>query len=300
MGGNPAPAPAPAAAAPAAPAAPSASDFGIDDAQAAPAAPEEQPFDKEPFNAGVEADEETDPKKFIEQLSGKLGQSLRKYSDQQGQPDFQLEKFAVNSVLSATHTSEMDPKDQKDIINKVEGAGKGDEHMNNAEPTDMPTEPAAEPSQEDLPAENEMILHEVELDDIKAERLIALYDKGDIDIKRYLLRKLSYMDLSDEDDVQSGEQNKLKNRTDFLECLEDHVDEEDLRDLFNELREDGINIPSSNVEENFMLKNPKKNNMFQEGSNDILEQKPCQAGYKQLGMKEKNGRQVPNCIPIKK
>ena len=79
----------------------------------------DKPFDDEPFDAGVEADEESDPKKFIQQLTGKLGQSLRKYNEEQGQPDFELEKFAINSLLSATHTSEMDAEDQKDIINKV-------------------------------------------------------------------------------------------------------------------------------------------------------------------------------------
>jgi hypothetical protein len=26
---------------------------------------------------------------------------------------------------------------------------------------------------------------------------------------------------------------------------------------------------------------------------------PCWKGYKQVGMKEKNGKQVPNCVPIK-
>ena len=29
-------------------------------------------------------------------------------------------------------------------------------------------------------------------------------------------------------------------------------------------------------------------------------QKACWAGYKQVGMKDKNGKQVPNCVPIKK
>lgn len=29
-------------------------------------------------------------------------------------------------------------------------------------------------------------------------------------------------------------------------------------------------------------------------------QKACWSGYKQDGMKEKDGRQVPNCVPIKK
>ena len=69
---------------------------------------DDKPFDDEPFDAGVEADEESDPKKFIQQLTGKLGQSLRRYNEEQGQPDFELEKFAINSLLSATHTAEMD------------------------------------------------------------------------------------------------------------------------------------------------------------------------------------------------
>ena len=97
-------------------------DFGGDE-DAAPAPADDKPFDDEPFDAGVEADEETDPKKFIEQLTGKLGQSLRKYNEEQGQPDFDLEKFVINSILSATHTAEMDEEDRKDIIKKVNTAG---------------------------------------------------------------------------------------------------------------------------------------------------------------------------------
>jgi hypothetical protein len=101
--------------------------------------PSDKPFDdKEPFDAGVEANEETDPKKFIEQLSGKIGQSLRKFTETQGQPDFELEKFAINSLLSATHTSEMDDNDKNDIIKKVNTAGNdskepdmGDNNNNN-------------------------------------------------------------------------------------------------------------------------------------------------------------------------
>ena len=27
---------------------------------------------------------------------------------------------------------------------------------------------------------------------------------------------------------------------------------------------------------------------------------PCWKGYKQIGTKEKNGREVPNCVPIKR
>lgn len=31
----------------------------------------------------------------------------------------------------------------------------------------------------------------------------------------------------------------------------------------------------------------------------LLEQDPCWKNYRQLGMKKKNGKEVPNCIPIK-
>lgn len=115
LAGSKEPAPAPIDDAP-----PADAGFGGEDAQPSS---DEKPFDAEPFDAGVEADEESDPKKFIEQLTGKLGQSLRKYNEDQGQPDFELEKFAINSLLSATHTAEMDQNDQDDIIKKVKTAG---------------------------------------------------------------------------------------------------------------------------------------------------------------------------------
>jgi hypothetical protein len=30
----------------------------------------------------------------------------------------------------------------------------------------------------------------------------------------------------------------------------------------------------------------------------ITEKSPCWKGYKQIGMKDKNGREVPNCVPF--
>jgi hypothetical protein len=103
-------------------------DFGDSEDGGEEPTNDDKPFDDEPFDAGVDADEETDPKKFIEQLTGKLGQSLRKYTEEQGQPDFDLEKFAINSLLSATHTSEMDNEDRKDIIKKINTAGNGEDN----------------------------------------------------------------------------------------------------------------------------------------------------------------------------
>jgi hypothetical protein len=113
---------------------------GADDS--APA--DDKPFEDQPFDAGVEADEDSDPKKFIQQLAGKLGTSMRKYAETQGQPDLELDKFAVNSVISAAHTADMDPQDQEDIIKKVKSSGQGDD---NAE--DVPTDNA-----EDVPTDD--------------------------------------------------------------------------------------------------------------------------------------------------
>jgi len=87
---------------------------------------DDKPFNDQKFDAGVQADEESDPKKFIQQLTGKLGQSLRKYNDKNGTPDFELEKFVLNSTISATHSGDMSEADREDIVKKLEDSGKGD------------------------------------------------------------------------------------------------------------------------------------------------------------------------------
>jgi hypothetical protein len=91
---------------------------------------DDKPFDDTPFDAGVEADEDEDPEKYIQQLSGKLGTTLRKYTEDKGSPDFDLEKFAINSVISATHTAEMDDEDQKDTIKKIKSSGGKEKDVN--------------------------------------------------------------------------------------------------------------------------------------------------------------------------
>ncbi len=155
--------------------------------------PDDKPYDDEPFDAGVEADEDTDPQKYIEQLSGKLGQSLRQFTEDNGQPDFDLEKFAINSVISATHTAEMDEQDQKDIINKVKSSGNKDD--------------------------------EKSFDSSKSE------DLDDID----------NFDGENSDNGDSGSDD-----LDFSEELDENMDN--------------------------LFVNPKKNNMFQPHSNDILDE----------------------------
>lgn len=192
-------------------------DMGGASAVDAGAPVDDKPFDNEPFDAGVEADEATDPKKYIEQLTGKLGQSLRKYNDGQGHPDFELEKFAINSLLSATHTAEMDEEDKNDIIKKVNTSGDDGGEAKNSEEMNDP-----------------------DMDDMGGEE----------------------------------------------PSMDEPVDD------------DGLN------EGNDMEFRAKKCSMFApKGSpeymeeNDLTESKPCWSGYKQVGMKNKNGKEVPNCVP---
>ena len=174
----------------------------------------DKPFDDEPFDAGVETSEESDPKKFIEQLTGKLGQSLRKYNEQQGQPDFELEKFAINSLLSASHTSEMDQNDQDDIIKKVKTAGNDD---NEGDSKDM---------------------------------------GNDVDSN------------SDDTNPDNGDNSGFD---------ENPMDQNDGEDELNETKsqveiENPLLYPDGWKEMDGIFMNPKKNNMFQPGSNDKLKE----------------------------
>ena len=50
--------------------------------------------------------------------------------------------------------------------------------------------------------------------------------------------------------------------------------------------------------ENCMSKSYESDNEDEDKWDNI--QKACWSGYKQVGMKDKNGRQVPNCVPVKK
>lgn len=124
-----------------------------------------KPFDDEPFDAGVEADEEESPEKFIQQLSGKLGQSLRKYTEDSGEPNFDLEKFAINSVISATNTSKMDQQDQSDIIAKVKSSSTNKTQNNDNELNDMGDSPNDEDSETDFSDEGGFDLSNIDVEE---------------------------------------------------------------------------------------------------------------------------------------
>jgi hypothetical protein len=78
---------------------------------------EDNQFDAD-FDAGVEADEEQDPKKYIQQLTGKLSQSLQKYTEKNGQTDVELNKY-VAGMITKQAMKGLSEQDAEDIIDKV-------------------------------------------------------------------------------------------------------------------------------------------------------------------------------------
>lgn len=72
----------------------------------------DEDFEDDEFDEDIEGD---DPIKYIQKLTGKLGQKIRELEE----VDLELEKYVINSIISATHTDEMSEGDIKDIISKI-------------------------------------------------------------------------------------------------------------------------------------------------------------------------------------
>jgi hypothetical protein len=104
------------------------------------------------FDAGVEADEETDPKKYIQQLTGKLSQTLNTYNSENGEPDTELGKYVLG-MLVKQGTKGMDEKDRKEIIKKI---NTNDSVESEEENSEMPEEDAIEPDN-DVNMQNESV-----------------------------------------------------------------------------------------------------------------------------------------------
>lgn len=78
---------------------------------------EQNPYDTD-FDAGIDTDEETDPKRYIQQLTGKLSQSLRKYQEELPTPDADLDKYVAGMILKQA-TEGLDDKDTKEVLKKM-------------------------------------------------------------------------------------------------------------------------------------------------------------------------------------
>lgn len=81
------------------------------------------------FDAGVEADEENDPKKYIQQLTGKLSQKLRDYNESLGETDEDLNKYVAGMIVKQA-TKGLSDDDKKEIISKINSDNESDNESN--------------------------------------------------------------------------------------------------------------------------------------------------------------------------
>jgi hypothetical protein len=77
----------------------------------------EEETEEDMGDEGIEDEEGDDNTKKIQKYTGKIGQMLRDMDV----ADSDLEKYVINSIISAMHLDEMDEGDKEDIIAKLEG-----------------------------------------------------------------------------------------------------------------------------------------------------------------------------------
>lgn len=87
------------------------------------------------FDAGVSADEDTDPKKYIQQLTGKLSQSLSSYNNENGD-DPELSKY-VGKMIVKQAAKGLDDNGKKELVKAINSvkSDNGDEEIED-EPID--------------------------------------------------------------------------------------------------------------------------------------------------------------------
>ena len=185
----------------------------------APAEPEmEEPIEDEvsmeddmeaPVDAGMdmeeepamddEGDDEEDSTKKIQKLTGKIGQALRELDE----ADVELEKYVINSIISALNLDEFSDEDIEDIISKLEGEEEEDE-AEAAEAGEMDME---EPSMEEEPAEEEVEEEEMEVAESVTYTKSQLVESLTKKLVKESIEEHHKGDVATHDDPQEAQQN---------------------------------------------------------------------------------------------
>lgn len=111
------------------------------------------------FDAGVEANEEEDPKKFIQQLTGKLSTSLNKYNQSLPQPDAELSKYVAGMIIKQAIEG-LSQEDVSDIMDKIQSDDETnetptDDSMTQEQPQDNVSDMPMDDGSEQMPPMNE-------------------------------------------------------------------------------------------------------------------------------------------------
>ena len=105
------------------------------------------------FDPGVEANEETDPEKFIQQLTGKLSQSLKKYNDENPDDESGLNKYVAGMVATQAAKGLTEPE-KNEIIKKINTGEVDDEESEDMSDEEMGKEEGAEAPEQEMPMES--------------------------------------------------------------------------------------------------------------------------------------------------
>ena len=73
---------------------------------------------------------------------------------------------------------------------------------------------------------------------------------------------------------------------------------EEIKDMLQDSLSKSIDPKPEDLTDEEISKGYESDNEEEDNWDNI--QKACWSGYKQVGMKDKNGRRVPNCVPVKK
>lgn len=155
------------------------------------------------FDAGVEADEDTDPEQFIQQLTGKLSQSLKDY-DEQNPGKLDLDKYVIGMIVKQA-VKGMDEGERKKVIKKIkETPLPSDDQMEDASTEGVESDPALdgdmsgseEQQAPDMGGQEQQPVQEIRSLKLKKNQLRKIYesinnreedeDRRDSDYSKYL------------------------------------------------------------------------------------------------------------------
>lgn len=232
---------------------------------------EEDPFgDEESVEMDTEVEEEGDDEgdgytKKIQKLTGKIGQLLR----DKDEPDAELDKYVINSIVSAIDWEEIPDEDVEDIIAKIEGEDEEDDALEGGDEVEMDSEvemeedPFAEEGGEEELAEAED--KEKETIHITQKQMDMLHKDGKCDCGDVTL---TYDKKVDESEEKVEEGNKFSGeRQKAIDAGEDTftVDGEEY-EVKGEKNE-SLKFTKKQLKENFI------NKMVNESLNSILKEK---------------------------
>ena len=114
----------------------------------------------------VEVEDDDDPTKKIQKLTGKVAQLMRDMDE----PDPELDKYVINSVISAIEWDEVPDEDVEDIIAKIEGEEEEDSEGGEEIEVNLDTEETIEEPAEELAEQDKKKDINDKLDDIKKRK----------------------------------------------------------------------------------------------------------------------------------